>query len=59
MVAAAIADYPKRIKASIDQIPLGSLAHPDELASVVLCLASPSSAFMIGRLSSQRGLPVP
>ncbi|MDQ4055617.1 MAG: SDR family oxidoreductase [Actinomycetota bacterium] len=47
--AVARADIPEAVKAAmLAQIPLGRPAAPEEIASVVLFLASPESSFIVG-----------
>jgi NAD(P)-dependent dehydrogenase (short-subunit alcohol dehydrogenase family) len=55
MVAQAMCDHPERMQAVIDQIPLGRLGKPEEIASAVLWLCSSGSGFMIGQTVAPDG----
>lgn len=49
MVAGAMARDPERMTKVIEEIPLGRLGRPDEIASAVLWLCGPGAGFMIGQ----------
>jgi NAD(P)-dependent dehydrogenase (short-subunit alcohol dehydrogenase family) len=55
MVAKAMADHPKSMQAVIDDIPLGRMGTPEEIASAVLWLCSPGAGFMIGQVVAPDG----
>lgn len=55
MVAKAKLDHPARIQAVIDNIPLGRMGTPEEIASAVLWLCSPGAGFMIGQVVAPDG----
>jgi 3-oxoacyl-[acyl-carrier protein] reductase len=42
-------DHPKRVEATIAQIPLGRLGTTADIAGVALFLASPLAAYVIGQ----------
>ena len=49
MVQNALANEPETMKAVMQEIPLGRLGKPEEIASAVLWLCSPGAAFMVGQ----------
>ncbi len=55
MVAKAMADHPAAMQAVIDDIPLGRMGTPEEIASAVLWLCSPGAGFMIGQIVAPDG----
>lgn len=55
MVAKAMADHPAQMQAVIDDIPLGRMGTPEEIASAVLWLCSPGAGFMIGQTVAPDG----
>jgi NAD(P)-dependent dehydrogenase (short-subunit alcohol dehydrogenase family) len=55
MVAKAKADHPAEMQAVIDDIPLGRMGTPEEIASAVLWLCSPGAGFMIGQIVAPDG----
>ena len=55
MVAKAMKDHPAEMQAVIDDIPLGRLGTPEEIASAVLWLCSPGAGFMIGQIVAPDG----
>ncbi|MCP5472366.1 MAG: SDR family oxidoreductase [Steroidobacteraceae bacterium] len=55
MVAKAMADHPAEMQAVIDDIPLGRMGTPEEIASAVLWLCSPGAGFMIGQVVAPDG----
>lgn len=55
MVAKAMADHPESMQAVIDDIPLGRMGTPDEIAAAVLWLCSPGAGFMIGQIIAPDG----
>lgn len=55
MVAKAMADHPAEMQAVIDDIPLGRMGTPEEIASAVLWLCSPGAGFMIGQIVAPDG----
>ncbi|KAA0212298.1 MAG: SDR family oxidoreductase [Leptolyngbya sp. PLA3] len=55
MVERAMADHPAEMRAVIDDIPLGRMGTPEEIASAVLWLCSPGAAFMIGQIVAPDG----
>jgi NAD(P)-dependent dehydrogenase (short-subunit alcohol dehydrogenase family) len=55
MVAKAMADHPASMQAVIDDIPLGRMGTPEEIASAVLWLCSPGAGFMIGQIVAPDG----
>ena len=55
MVAKAMADHPASMQAVIDDIPLGRMGTPEEIASAVLWLCSPGAGFMIGQIVTPDG----
>ena len=55
MVAKAMADHPVQMQAVIDDIPLGRMGTPEEIASAVLWLCSPGAGFMIGQIVAPDG----
>ncbi len=55
MVAKAMADHPERMQAVIDDIPLGRMGTPDEIAAAVLWLCGPGAGFMIGQIIAPDG----
>lgn len=55
MVDKAMADHPVEMQAVIDDIPLGRMGTPDEIASAVLWLCSPGAGFMIGQIVAPDG----
>lgn len=55
MVDKAMADHPARMQAVIDDIPLGRMGTPEEIASAVLWLCSPGAGFMIGQIVAPDG----
>lgn len=42
-------DHPKRLEASLKNIPLGRLGTPEEMAGAALFLASPLASYMLGQ----------
>ena len=55
MVAKAMKDHPAEMQAVIDDIPLGRMGTPEEIASAVLWLCSPGAGFMIGQIVAPDG----
>lgn len=55
MVDKAMADHPAQMQAVIDDIPLGRMGTPEEIASAVLWLCSPGAGFMIGQIVAPDG----
>lgn len=55
MVDKAMADHPAQMQAVIDDIPLGRMGAPEEIASAVLWLCSPGAGFMIGQIVAPDG----
>jgi NAD(P)-dependent dehydrogenase (short-subunit alcohol dehydrogenase family) len=55
MVAKAMSDHPAEMQAVIDDIPLGRMGTPEEIASAVLWLCSPGAGFMIGQIVAPDG----
>lgn len=55
MVDKAMADHPASMQAVIDDIPLGRMGTPEEIASAVLWLCSPGAGFMIGQIVAPDG----
>lgn len=55
MVAAAMQTHPESMKAVIDEIPLGRMGKPEEIASAVLWLCSPGAGFMVGQIVAPDG----
>lgn len=55
MVAKAMRDHPESMQAVIDEIPLGRMGKPEEIASAVLWLCGPGSGFMIGQIVAPDG----
>lgn len=55
MVTKAMADHPVAMQAVIDEIPLGRMGTPEEIASAVLWLCSPGAGFMIGQIVAPDG----
>ena len=55
MVAKAMTDHPASMQAVIDDIPLGRMGTPEEIASAVLWLCSPGAGFMIGQIVAPDG----
>jgi NAD(P)-dependent dehydrogenase (short-subunit alcohol dehydrogenase family) len=55
MVAKAMTDHPASMQAVIDDIPLGRMGTPEEIASAVLWLCSPGASFMIGQIIAPDG----
>lgn len=55
MVAKAMTDHPASMQAVIDDIPLGRMGTPEEIASAVLWLCSPGAGFMIGQIIAPDG----
>ncbi len=55
MVAKAMADHPAEMQAVIDDIPLGRMGTPEEIASAVLWLCGPGAGFMIGQIVAPDG----
>jgi len=55
MVAKAMKDHPGEMQAVIDDIPLGRMGTPEEIASAVLWLCSPGAGFMIGQIVAPDG----
>lgn len=55
MVDKAMADHPAQMQAVIDEIPLGRMGTPEEIASAVLWLCSPGAGFMIGQIVAPDG----
>jgi NAD(P)-dependent dehydrogenase (short-subunit alcohol dehydrogenase family) len=55
MVAKAMTDHPASMQAVIDDIPLGRMGTPEEIASAVLWLCSPGAGFMVGQLVAPDG----
>ncbi|MGE3301919.1 MAG: SDR family NAD(P)-dependent oxidoreductase [Hyphomonadaceae bacterium] len=45
----ATTDHPHRLKAAVEQIPLGRFGETEEMATIALFLASPMSSYMIGQ----------
>jgi 3-oxoacyl-[acyl-carrier protein] reductase len=43
-------DHPKRMDAALARIPIGRLGTPDDMGGVVLFLASPLAAFVVGQI---------
>jgi 3-oxoacyl-[acyl-carrier protein] reductase len=42
-------DHPKRVQAVVENIPLGRLGTPQDIAGVALFLASPLAAYVVGQ----------
>lgn len=55
MVDKAMADHPVSMQAVIDDIPLGRMGTPEEIASAVLWLCSPGAGFMVGQIVALDG----
>lgn len=55
MVDKAMADHPASMQAVIDEIPLGRMGTPQEIASAVLWLCSPGAGFMVGQIVAPDG----
>jgi NAD(P)-dependent dehydrogenase (short-subunit alcohol dehydrogenase family) len=55
MVDKAMADHPESMQAVIDDIPLGRMGTPEEIASAVLWLCSPGAGFMVGQIVAPDG----
>ena len=55
MVAAAIESHPNSMRAVIEDIPLGRMGKPEEIASAVLWLCSSGAGFMIGQIVAPDG----
>lgn len=55
MVDKAMADHPVSMQAVIDDIPLGRMGTPEEIASAVLWLCSPGACFMVGQIVALDG----
>jgi 3-oxoacyl-[acyl-carrier protein] reductase len=48
-LTSAIVDHPDRRQAALDRIPLGRLGTTEEMAALVLFLASPLSSYVVGQ----------
>jgi NAD(P)-dependent dehydrogenase (short-subunit alcohol dehydrogenase family) len=55
MVAAAMKSHPESMQAVIDEIPIGRMGKPEEIASAVLWLCSPGAGFMTGQIIAPDG----
>jgi len=55
MVAKAMQDHPASMQAVIDEIPLGRMGTPEEIASAVLWLCGSDAGFMIGQTIAPDG----
>jgi NAD(P)-dependent dehydrogenase (short-subunit alcohol dehydrogenase family) len=47
------------LQRSLDRIPLGHLAEPDEIAAVVAFAASPCASYLTGRIITMDGASSP